>query len=417
MSQAVTVRPLPELLSWPEQGVSRVPLHVHSDPEIYAWEQDLIFRGPSWHFLGLEIEVPKPGDYITTFVGDTSVIMIRTEDGRINALVNRCAHKGTIVCYEQRGNKPFLTCPYHNWIYDHDGRLTSVAFERGLKDAVGMPQDFDKAQHRLPKLRVEALSGLLFATFSDAAPSLEDYLGPEMVGLTRRTVGKKMTILGRYSQMMDNNWKLYAENTRDTYHPSLLHAFFATFKLNRLSAEGGVKQDDRNWHHCVFAKRQTDEHHAEYGSGKIRAMKTDFGLRDPSLIDQWMEFDDGITNFVQNFFPGFVLQQVLNSIGMRQLLPKGPGKCELVWTLVGFEDDDADQTYMRVKQSNLIGPAGFVSMEDGIIGNFVQRGIQGDLDQAAVIEMGGRGLGSAPTRATETSVRGFWHAYRHFMGV
>ena len=79
MSQAVTVRPLPELLSWPEQGVSRVPLHVHSDPEIYAWEQDLIFRGPSWHFLGLEIEVPKPGDYITTFVGDTSVIMIRTE--------------------------------------------------------------------------------------------------------------------------------------------------------------------------------------------------------------------------------------------------------------------------------------------------------------------------------------------------
>jgi len=112
MSQAVTVRPLPELLSWPEQGVSRVPLHVHSDPEIYAWEQDLIFRGPSWHFLGLEIEVPKPGDYITTFVGDTSVIMIRTEDGTINALVNRCAHKGTIVCYEQRGNKPFLTCPY-----------------------------------------------------------------------------------------------------------------------------------------------------------------------------------------------------------------------------------------------------------------------------------------------------------------
>src|SRR5258706_9626775 len=264
MSQAVTVRPLPELLSWPEQGVSRVPLHGHSDPEIYAWEQDVIFRGPSWHFLGLEIEVPKPGDYITTFVGDTSVIMIRTEDGRINALVNRCAHKGTIVCYEQRGNKPFLTCPYHNWIYDHDGRLTSVAFERGLKDAVGMPQDFDKAQHRLPKLRVEALSGLLFATFSDAAPSLEDYLGPEMVGLTRRTVGKKMTILGRYSQMMDNNWKLYAENTRDTYHPSLLHAFFATFKLNRLSAEGGVRQDERNWHHCVFAKRHTDEHHAEY---------------------------------------------------------------------------------------------------------------------------------------------------------
>src|SRR5258708_13295277 len=93
MSQAVTVRPLPELLSWPEQGVSRVPLHVHSDPEIYAWEQDLIFRGPSWHFLGLEIEVPRAGDYITTFIGDTSVIMIRTEARTTTPLVNPLPHK------------------------------------------------------------------------------------------------------------------------------------------------------------------------------------------------------------------------------------------------------------------------------------------------------------------------------------
>jgi phenylpropionate dioxygenase-like ring-hydroxylating dioxygenase large terminal subunit len=417
MSQAVTVRPLAELLSWPPEGFTRVPLHVHSDPEIYAWEQDLIFRGPAWHFLGLEVEIPQPGDYITSFVGDTSVIVIRSAAGAINALVNRCAHKGTTVCYEPRGNKPFLTCPYHNWIYDHDGNLTSVAFERGIKELGGMPADFDKARHGLRRLRVECLSGLVFATFSDAAPSLEDYLGPLMVQLTRRTIGKKMKILGRYSQLMDNNWKLYAENTRDTYHPSLLHAFFATFKLNRLSAEGGVRQDDRNWHHVVFAKRQTDEQHAEYDSGKIRAMKTDFGLRDPSLIDQWMEFDDGITNFVQNIFPGFVLQQVLNSIGTRQILPKGPHQCELVWTLVGFEDDDADQTYMRVKQSNLIGPAGFVSMEDGIIGSFVERGIRGDLDASAVVEMGGRDVGSAQTRATETSVRGFWHAYRQLMGV
>lgn len=417
MSQAQTVRPLNELLSWPNEGLSRVPLSVHSDPGIYAWEQDLIFRGPAWHFLGLEIELPKPGDYFTTFIGDSSIIVLRSESGSINALVNRCAHKGSLVCHEQRGNKPYLTCPYHNWIYDHEGRLTSVAFEHGIKQQGGMPADFDKANHRLTPIRLESMSGLLFGTFSDAAPPLEDYFGPEMAGFTRRTVGKPMKILGRYSQVMDNNWKLYAENTRDTYHPSLLHAFFATFKLNRLSAEGGVRQDDRNWHHVVFAKRQTDEQHAEYASGKIRAMKTDFGLRDPSLIDQWMEFDDGITNFIQNIFPGFVLQQVLNSIGMRQLVPRGPNQCELIWTLVGFEDDDDDKTYMRVKQSNLIGPAGFVSMEDGIIGSFVQRGIQGDLDGKAVIEMGGHALGSAPTRATETSVRGFWHAYRELMGV
>ena len=72
---------------------------------------------------------------------------------------------------------------------------------------------------------------------------------------------------------------------------------------------------------------------------------------------------------------------------------------------------------MRVKHSNLVGPAGLVSMEDGEIGGFVQKAIQGDLDGVAVIEMGGRDVGSVPTRATETSVRGFWKVYRELMDV
>ena len=82
-----------------------------------------------------------------------------------------------------------------------------------------------------------------------------------------------------------------------------------------------------------------------------------------------------------------------------------------------FEEDTKEQAYMRLKQSNLVGPAGLVSMEDGIIGNFVQRGIKGDLDHAAVVLMGGHDVGSAPTRATETSVRGFWKVYRELMHV
>lgn len=65
MSQALTVRAMPELLRWPAEGFTRVPLQVFADPDIYAWEQDLIFRGPTWHYLGLEAELPQPGDYIT----------------------------------------------------------------------------------------------------------------------------------------------------------------------------------------------------------------------------------------------------------------------------------------------------------------------------------------------------------------
>lgn len=146
-------------------------------------------------------------------------------------------------------------------------------------------------------------------------------------------------------------------------------------------------------------------------------MKNDYGLKDPSLIDQWMEYPDQITNAIQSIFPGFVLQQILNSIGTRQVITRGVNQCELVWTLIGFEDDTDEQTAIRVKQSNLVGPAGLVSMEDGAIGGFVQKGIAGDLDNVAVIEMGGRGVGPVATRATETSVRGFWKVYRELMNV
>jgi anthranilate 1,2-dioxygenase large subunit/terephthalate 1,2-dioxygenase oxygenase component alpha subunit len=421
MSQAVNCRPPQELVSWPEPGYTRVPLNVFTDADLYRWEQDLIFRGPTWSYLGLELEIPKPGDYVTTQVGDTPVIVVRKPDGSINALVNRCVHKGSIICYEAKGKRTRahnFTCPYHNWIYDFDGNLTSVAFEKGIQGKGGMPADFDKSRHKLIRLRVETIRGLVFGTFSERTPPLREYLGPVMVQHMERTLYGKPKILGRYSQLMRNtNWKLYVENSRDNYHPSLLHAFFSTFKLNRLSAEGGTRQDDKSWHHITFTKRHTDQGDAAYDSGMIRAMKQEYGLKDPSLIDQWMEYPDQITNSIQSIFPGFVLQQILNSIGTRQVITRGVNDCELVWTLLGFEEDTEEQTYVRLKQSNLVGPAGFVSMEDGAIGGFVQKGIKGDLDNVAVIEMGGRGVGSQPTRATETSVRGFWKVYRELMDV
>ncbi len=420
MSQAVAARPIADILRWPKEGITRVPLQVFSDAELYAWEQDLIFRGPTWHYLGLEAEIPSAGEYMTTSVGDTPIIVVRRADNSISALVNRCVHKGSIICFQAKGKRERahnFVCPYHNWIYDFDGNLTAIAFEKGIQQKGGMPETFDKSQHKLIRLRVETIRGLIFGTLSDETLPLRDYLGPVMVAHIERTIYGKIKLLGRYSQYMRNNWKLYIENSRDNYHPSLLHAFFSTFKINRLSADGGTKQDDRNWHHITFTKRFTDKGDAVYDSGMIRAQKEDYGLKDPSLIDQWMEYPDQITSCIQSIFPGFVLHQILNSLATRQIVTRGPGACELVWTLFGFEEDTPEQTYVRNKQSNLVGPAGLVSMEDGMIGGFVQKGIAGDLDGVAVIEMGGTGVGSMPTRATETSVRGFWKRYRELLNV
>jgi hypothetical protein len=73
---------------------------------------------------------------------------------------------------------------------------------------------------------------------------------------------------------------------------------------------------------------------------------------------------------------------------------------------------------MRLKQCNLIGPAGYVSIDDGVIAECMQRGIAGKgIDASAVMEMGGRDVQSTTgSRATEVSLRGFWNGYRSLMG-
>ena len=110
------------LVEWPEDGVIRTPYVVYSDPEVYQAEMKRIFRGPIWHYLGLEVEIPEAGDYRLMDVGDTPVIVLRDGSGNVSALVNRCAHKGTVLLFEPFGNVKELMCVYHNWLYDLDGK-------------------------------------------------------------------------------------------------------------------------------------------------------------------------------------------------------------------------------------------------------------------------------------------------------
>ena len=162
---------------------------------------------------------------------------------------------------------------------------------------------------------------------------------------------------------------------------------------------------------------ENDNADNSYKDQAIRADNDQYLLKDRSLLAGFKEYDDGITLQILSVFPGFVLQQIQNCLAVRQVLPKGVGRTELNWTYFGYADDTPEQRKTRLKQSNLIGPAGFISMEDGAVGGFVQRGIQGAQDHEAVVEMGGDHTGSSEGRATETSVRGFWKAYRSHMKI
>lgn len=401
---------------WPDEGLTRVPYTVYQDAGIYAAEQARIYRGPVWNFLCLACELPNPGDYRVTQVGETPVVVTRDHDDGLNAFVNRCAHRGALLCLDQCGNADDITCVYHAWRYTLKGDLASVAFHRGVKGKGGMPEGFNKSRHNLETLRVTEFSGLVFGTFDAATPDIEDYLGPEIAARIKRVLDRPLTLLGENTQRLDNNWKLYFENVKDSYHASLLHLFFTTFRINRLGQKGGVIVDDSGGHHVSYSIMDKALDNSSYTDQNIRSADDGVHLSDPSMLDAVDEFGDGVTLQILTVFPGLVVQQIQNSIAVRQVVPTDVTRTLLNWRYLGYADDDAAMTERRLKQANLVGPAGYVSLEDGAVGGFVQRGITGGGDAEGVVEMGGDGFESQDFRATETSVRGMWRRYRDLMG-
>ncbi len=399
---------------WPS-GLTRVPYWVYQDTAVARDEQARIFEGPSWHFLCLEVDVPEPGDYRTTMMGTMPVVVARTEDGSVVAFENRCAHRGALICLDDGGKVKDFQCVYHAWRYDLRGNLTSVAFRRGVNGQGGMPDDFALEAHGPRKLRTTVLCGLVFGTLSTDTPDIEDYIGPEIMVRLRRVLHKKVEVIGRFTQQLPNNWKLYMENVRDTYHASLLHTFFATFRITRLSQGGGVMVSENGVAHAsttLAAARTPDDSYAG-----MRSDNQGFQLRDPSFMTAVAEFNDNINLQILSVFPGFILQQIHNALAVRQIVPRGIDSMDLHWTYLGFTDDTPELRAMRLKQANLAGPAGFVSMEDGAVGGFVQRGIAAAEHEAAVVEMGGASAEGSETRATEASVRGLWKVWRAQMGL
>ena len=414
------------LISWPEDGVTRAPFKVYSDPAVYEAEMTRIFRGEIWHHLGLEIEIPETGDYRLMEVGDTPIIVMRNGAGGISALVNRCAHRGTMLLFEPFGNAKELMCIYHNWLYDLEGNLQSIPFDKGINGKGGMPASFCKADHGLDQMRVESVNGLIFGTFSDDVEPLCDYLGPQVVDSFERVASQEFRILGYYSQWLSSNWKLYCENATDPYHATILHAWATKLKLNRLTMEGAIEMGHEGWiregwHQLSWSKMATDKGGEIYDRSEFRSGTNSFdtfGLHDTSIIEQWDEYGDGITTFIQTVFPNFVFQQIHNTLATRVLVPRGPEASELIWTIIGYADDDEEQTAGRLKQGNLIGPSGYISLEDGMVGSLVQRGLGGGRDKATVIEMDGRSIETIRnSRSSECGVRGLWTAYRTLMGV
>lgn len=407
-------------LTWPAADFSRVPYRVFRDREIYDLEQERLFRGPNWCYLGLEAELPNPGDFKTSFVGEMPVVVNRDENGAINAFLNSCAHRGALVVRRNKGNAASFACAYHQWCFDARGDLIGVPQRRGVNGKGGMSKDFEMGDHSLIKLNVATYRGIVFGTFAGEIAPLEDYLGPKIRKEIDRIFSRRLKILGYYRQRIPANWKLYLENVKDPYHAGLLHLFHVTFGIYRPTMVGGAFMDDERTGHSFLKSASVDndkETLAQAYKG-IDKLREGYKLRDPSILNVKPDYDDRVMNMILTVFPNLMVGQVANTFHTRHVRPKGPDLFELYWTCFAFEDNDAEAVFGKLLQSNFIGPAGYISLEDGEAGRLVQNAIRiGDRDRSSVIEMGGRGkIEDTDYLATEVAIRGFWKHYHKMMG-
>lgn len=404
---------------WPADGVTRVPAWIYSDPDIYAKELRVFHYGKVWNYVGLDCEVPEPNSFKRSWIGERPVIITRDADGEIHVVENRCAHRGSLICWKNRGQAKDLTCPYHHWSYNLKGDLMGLPFLRGAQGKGGMPRDFDKTKNGLTKLRVAVRGGSIWVTYSDDVPPLEDYLGEDILMRLDRLVSRRpLRLLGYSRQIVESNWKLYWENSRDPYHATLMHPFLSTF---------GILRTDGDYHSVPLQEGRHEYTYSQYdpnlrnktsdASKQIKSINTALEMKDKEVVSAVIdEFQDGMMGAFQ-VFPTILVQQYFNCLVVRHVIPKGVGAHELSWTYFGYAGDDARINELRLKQSNLVGPAGFVSLEDSEVLSLMQPVVESCPDSLQVLEMGGHGTEAQSTMMTETLIRAFYDFYRREMGL
>lgn len=228
--------------------------------------------------------------------------------------------------------------------------------------------------------------------------------------------GRELKVLGYNRQRVSGNWKQIHENLKDCYHPGLLHTWFANFGLWRADNESLNVMDDQHRHSAMITTRNKGG--KGDGTEGVSSYREDMKLNDERFLDVETEpWWGGPTAVIHSIFPSLIVQQQINSVAMRQVIPRGPTAFDYIWTHLGFADDTPEMTERRLIQANLFGPAGFVSADDSEIIGMVEEGMLQAPESSTFCELGGREVADTNTHISETLIRGMYEYYRKVMEV
>lgn len=202
----------------------RVHRSVYTDPDVFELEMERIW-GKAWIFVGHESQVREPGQYFTTSIARQPIILVRDNNGALQVLFNRCAHKGAMLVGDQCGKVKELRCCYHGWRFDLSGTLLSIPLEKGY-DCTGFGRGDPQANlQRAP--RWASYKGFVFASLSEEGPDLISWLGgaaSSIDNMVDRAPEGDLEVAGGVLRFEhDSNWKFFVENLNDLMHPMVAH--------------------------------------------------------------------------------------------------------------------------------------------------------------------------------------------------
>ena len=403
-----------------EKLVQRERVHgsLYTDQRIFAEELARIWYS-TWVFLGHVSEVPQPNDYVRKNIGPQEIIMTRDRDGKIHLLLNRCAHRGSVICNEPRGNSSAFRCPYHGWTFRNTGKLLGYPYRQGY--APGGP-GLDLAT--VPCVGI--YQGFVFGKLTPGGPSLEQHLGPAAAELDRLTrlspEGELVLDCGWITHQFGANWKLLFENDADGYHPQFAHQSIlmaSNTHIGDLYTDRGpvVVHDIGNGHSLRDMRPVYRGAHTLSWAGttesKLPDYVTSMHARYAAEADQILT--DGPPNIM--IFPNLAIMD----IHVSSFQPVAADLSLQHVTAIQFKgapDINARQLQQTVAS---VGPAGMFLADDAEMHERVQRGLTARMPEWIDVSRGlnreqanDHGLPMS-TVTDETGIRAFWREYLRLM--
>lgn len=361
---------------------------VYVDSQVYELEVERVF-GQVWNFVAHESQIPEPGDYITTEVSGTPIIVNRDRDGALHAFYNTCRHRGSKVVWDEEGHASAFRCPYHFWVYSLSGDLVGIPAEDAY-DGTG----FEKDNFPLVELACDSVLGLVFVNMGADPIPLDEWLGDGVISwLAKPLAGADFKVISKKAFGDALNWKVFAENARDGYHVPYVHPFF-----RKASPPGAYHLYDHS--HAV----------------------QELGM-DPNGIDAdlWekirqhpfpgVEIGEG---YIANIFPDLAITLRSNVISIDWQEVLGPEEIVMRNLTLGLADDTEKILEIR-KLSQETWFSNPVELEDWPVFVAQQAGVRSRGIRYSVIARGEEA--TEGRRGDDNRLRHFWVEWRRLMGV